>query len=161
MIMTSPRNRGWLWYLLIVGGLAVVAVTILIAFNVGQQLKWDDVQAARRAWQQHGPRSYRLAYTSSVAESGQPKVVDHFVIHVRDGKTSAATRNGKEVPSEELDRYGMERLFDLVEANLREDAEARVFTRAKFDDDDGHLVWYVRSPRGKARLEITVESLGR
>jgi hypothetical protein len=157
VMTTSPRNRGWLWYILIVAGLAVIAVTILIVFNLRQQLTLEDVRAARHLWQQKGPRSYRLVYT--VNESDRPREGDYLAIQVRDGKTISATRNGKEEPPAQLDRYGMESLFDLMEENLRQDAQSRVFTRGKFDAADGHVLWYVRSPRGKSRLEISVEAL--
>ncbi len=63
-IMNAPRrNRGWIWYFVILGVLTVAAVGVLVTFNVQQQLKPEQVEAARRLWEAKGPPDYDMTYT--------------------------------------------------------------------------------------------------
>src|SRR5262249_60798210 len=105
--MTSRQNRGWLWFFLVLLLLAAVAASSLVVYNLGQQLRPEDVQDARRRWQAKGPRDYRLVYT--VKTDDQP--VDHYAVRVQGGKVTQATVNGKPLPAEELAGADMEGLF--------------------------------------------------
>jgi hypothetical protein len=154
--MTSRHNRGWLWYFLVLLLLAAVAASSLIVYNLGQQLSPEQLDSARRRWQAHGPRDYRLAYT--IKRDDQP--VDHYAVRVHAGKVVLATVNGKPVPAAERERVDMEGLFRLMDEHLRlreQAGQPKTFLRAHFDAVDGHVRSYVRAPRGQARLEITVE----
>jgi hypothetical protein len=160
--MTSAkRNLGWLWYLLTLALLAIVAIAWLIFYNMGQQLKPEQLAAARLLWQQNGPSDYRLVYTVKRGLSEEP---DHYVVTVRGGKAVSAVYNNRlREPEERLRHYGMPALFNFIEDDMRLDAQpgqARTYSRAIFDAGDGHLRWYVRRIMGsKQRQEITVESL--
>jgi hypothetical protein len=152
-------NRGWLWYFVLIALLAAAGVTWLIVFNRGQQLRRETLEAARQRWQQSGPANYRLVYTMK-KDNQTP---DHYVLRVRGGVAERGTLNGKPLPAEALDKLDMNGLFDLIEAHLRDKeqpGQERTFLRAQFDDADGHLTWYLRTPPGGPRLEITVEPLG-
>ena len=63
-----------------------------------------------------------------------------------DGKVSVLV-NGQ--PDSRHHWYGMDRLFDYIEADLERDkkGQRRNFTRAIFDPVDGALRWYVRFDR--------------
>jgi hypothetical protein len=151
-------NRGWLWLFVLIALLAAAGVTWLIVFNRGQQLRRETLEAARQRWQQHGPRDYRLVYT--MKKDSQPP--DHYVIRVRDGVPERGTLNGKPLPAEALDKLDVKGLFELVDAQLREKEQPgneRTFLRAQFDADYGHLTWYLRTPPGGPRLEMSVETL--
>ena len=155
---TDRRNRGWLWFFLILAALAAVAVSALMRYNLGQQLRLEDVREARARWQANGPRDYRLTYTMKKNNES----VDRYAVHVRGGKIELATVNGKPIPAERLAQADMDGLFSLIGEHLRLRAQPdqpRTFLRARFDGADGHVRSYVRAPRGQDRLEITIESL--
>ncbi len=156
----GKRNRGWLWYFLILAGLTVLAVVFLIWYNLSQQLRPEELAAARQRWQAKGLRDYRLTYTIKRGEGA----ADSVVVVVRGGKTVSAAVNGRPEPAERLHFYGMDRLFDDIERFLDMDkapGKRRTYARARFADADGHLEWYVRRVmEGRERLEITVESFG-
>jgi len=154
--MTSRQNRGWLWFFLVLLLLAAVAASSLVVYNLGQQLRPEDLKAARRRWESKGPRDYRLAYT--VKTDDQP--VDHYAVHVHGGKVTQATVNGKPLPAQQLADAAMEGLFRLMDEHLRlkeQPGQPKTFLRAHFDAVDGHVRSYVRAPRGQPRVEITVE----
>jgi Family of unknown function (DUF6174) len=154
--MTPPRqNRGWIWYFVILGLLTAVAVGVLLTFNLQQQLKADQVEAARRLWDAKGPANYDMSYTQKGSAPGK------FRVQVRNKKPISVIRDGQPL-EERLYRYSdMPALFGFIEDSLRRDAEPgkpRTFTVATFDPDDGHLIHYVRRVMGGTeRIEITVE----
>ncbi len=175
----APRpNRGWLWYFSIVFLLTVIATTTLIVFNLRQQLKPEQLAAARQLWKEHGPKDYELRYTTKTGEEGR---VTHYVVVVRGGKVQSLTLNKQQVldratldPKAPLDRqdnrpiadfggYGMEAMFNQIEDFLDKDSkpgQPRVYVRGVFDPQDGHLLRYVRSVMsGRERLEIVVDEL--
>src|SRR5262245_27326063 len=109
-------NRGWLWYFLAVVLLSAVAVIVLIVYNVGQQLRLEDVQAARRLWQEHGLRDYRLVFTLKTNNA----TPDQYVVHVRGGRPEFAACNGKPVPADERGQFTMDGLLDRLERHVRD-----------------------------------------
>jgi hypothetical protein len=143
---------------LILTVLAAVAVSSLVLYNLGQQLRLEELQEARARWQAKGPRDYRLAYT--MKKNDEP--VDRYAVHVRGGKIELATVNGKPVPAGRRAQVDMDGLFGLIEEHLRLRAQPdqpKTFLRAHFDAADGHVRSYVRAPRGQDRLEITMALL--
>jgi hypothetical protein len=154
--MNRPRqNRGWIWYFVVLGLLTAVAVGVLLTFNLQQQLKPEQVEAARRLWDAKGPANYDMVYTQKGNAPGK------FRVQVRNKKPISVIRDGQPL-EERLYRYSdMPALFGFIEDSLRTDAEPgkpRTFTVAMFDPDDGHLIHYVRRVMGGTeRIEITVE----
>jgi hypothetical protein len=154
--MNPPRrNRGWIWYFVVLGLLTAVAVGVLLTFNLQQQLKPEQVEAARRLWDAKGPANYDMTYTQKGSAPGT------FRVEVRNRKPTSVIRDGQ-LLEERLYRYSdMPALFGFIEDSLRNDAEpgkARTFTVATFDPNDGHLIHYIRRVMGgKERIEITVE----
>jgi hypothetical protein len=153
--MNPPRrSRTWIWYFVILAILAVLAVTIMIRYNQGQQLTREQVDQARALWQHKGPKDYDLDYT----EAGT--VTDRYRVQVRDGKVVSALRDGKPLEERLYIFHDMPALFDALDGFLQEDARPgspRVYMVATFDSTDGHLLKLVRRVMGTdQRLEINV-----
>jgi hypothetical protein len=155
-----PRNRGWIWFFLILAGLTVAAIVTLVVYNLGQQLKPEQLAEARKLWVENGLKSYQLSYT---VKRGVEQEADHYLVRVRDGKVISASVNGHAEPAGRLHHYGMLRLYDFIDRFLKLDAEPgkpRTYTRALFDANTGGLRWFVRRVMGgHERLEIVVDSL--
>lgn len=156
---TTKKNRRWLWYFVVVFALAIAATVILAVFNWQQQLRPEQLEAARKQWKEKGPRDYTMIYT--IRRAGDD-VTDRFEVKVRGGSAVKATHNGQPIPEDRLGYYRMERLFDYIERFMEMDAKKdakRSYVRAIFDEPKtGGLRWYVRSVMGtRERAEITVE----
>lgn len=162
--MSTPAagrtNRGWIWYFVILAFLTVLATTILVVYNLNQQLKPEQLEKAWQVWKEQGPHSYHLVYTIKINE---PSSTDHYDVKVKDTAVIQAAVNGQQEPANRLHYYGMEKLFGYIDSNLERDqkkGQPRTYTRALFDPDHGGLRSYVRRVMGsKERVEITVEKL--
>jgi hypothetical protein len=154
--MNPPRrNRGWIWYFVVLVFLTAAAVGILVTFNLRQQLKAEQVEAARRLWEAKGPANYDMVYTQKGNAPGT------FRVQVRNKKPISVIRDGQPLEAR-LYRYSdMPALFGFIEDSLKNDAQPGkpgTYTIATFDPDDGHLIHYVRRAMGGTeRIEITVE----
>jgi hypothetical protein len=146
------RGRGWIWFFAVLGILAVLAITIPIVYNLRQQLKLEDLEAARALWQQKRPSDYDLTYTKRGSVTGT------FVVRVRAGQVVDVTMDGQPVEERLYRSLDMTALLEDLEEFLRLDARPgspRAFNQAVFDPADGHLIRYVRSvTRPRQRLEI-------
>lgn len=155
----QTRNRGWIWYFVVLVILGGVTTTALILFNLSQQLKPEELAKARRLWSTKGMHSYRLIYTVKNGEA----TPEMFVAHVRHGKTEFATMNGQKLPDRLLVYRNMDALLDDVERFLsvdRQEGKPRTYLHAVFDTKDGHLVKFVRRVMGsRERVEINVQEL--
>jgi hypothetical protein len=160
--MPAQQSYSWVWYFVVLGVLTVAACTILVWYNLRQQLKKEDLQAARAQWQQNRPSDYDLTYTKRGSASGT------FFVKVRNGKVVDVTLDGREITQNDkpLDpsrypRYDMTALMDDIETFLEEDAEPgrpKIYSVATFDPTDGHLIRYVRRVMGTSeRIEINVQ----
>lgn len=154
----ARKNRRWIWFFVVVFAMAVVATVVLIVFNLQQQLKPEQLAAARAMWKEKGPANYRMTYTQKLNQEPE----DHYVVKVRGGTVVESFFNGSAEPPERWPYRSMEALFDFVEKFMRDDAQPsrpKVFVRAIFDDKKtGALRWYVRSVMGERhRVEITIE----
>src|SRR4029077_9572557 len=107
------RNRGWIWFFVILGCLTIVAITVQVWFNAQQQLTPELLGQARRSWNERGPHDYDLEYQFKKDDS-----TDKYQVEVRGGKVVLATRNGQ-VEEERLYRYAdMRALFRFIEDYL-------------------------------------------
>jgi hypothetical protein len=161
MTPTLPRkNRRWIWVFVVFFTMAILAVVILIAYNLSQQLKPEDFTAARKLWNEKGPRSYTMAYTIRRNDSED---LDRYVVKVHNGRVVSSIYNDRpEEPSKYVYR-DMDALFDDIERFMKQDSEPgkpRAYVRAIFDEKTGGLRWYVHRVMGtRNRAEITVDSL--
>jgi hypothetical protein len=156
----KKRSNAWIWYFIVLAVLTVMAAGALIAFNLGQQLRPEQLEAARRLWERNGPANYNLDYQ---VRRGDCECTDEITVQVRQGKVIAVTDNGLPLERDKFRYYGMPALFDDIERFLEEDGKPnkpRTFARARFDPQDGHLLEYVRRVMGARpiqRVEIHVE----
>jgi hypothetical protein len=156
----KKRNNAWIWYFVLLAVLTVLASGVLVAYNLGQQLKPEQLEAARKLWEMKGPASYLLAFTKRLGDSNEPEEV---VVRVRNRKVESVTLNGRPLEERLKGYYDMPALFDQIEENLEKDAKPgarRTYVRAHFDSNDGHLKGYVRRVMGSRpieRVEIHVE----
>jgi hypothetical protein len=162
-------NRGWLWYFVILAVLTVLATTILVVFNLGQQLKPEQLAAAQKLWEENRPADYVLTYTKKGNASGT------FIVTVRHGRVVSVIMREEVVKDNEIQvveqplerrlyrNYDMVGLFNDIERFLELDAKkgsSRTYLRAKFDPKNGQLRWFVRSVMGtRDRVEIEVEPI--
>lgn len=152
--MNAARtNRGWIYFFATLGVLAVIFITVLVRFNLSQQLTPEKLDAARRLWAEKGPASYDMEY----AEQGS--IAGKYEVRVRNRKVVYAEPDDRPLQQKRA-YYGMDALFGYIAQFLKEDSQPgrpRPFTVATFDAQDGHVIHYVRAVRGtRERLEITV-----
>jgi hypothetical protein len=154
--MPARSNRGWVVFFVVLATLAAAGVALNWSFNVRQQLKRENLEAARALWEKHRPANYDLEYTKQRGDSPS----ETFVVKVRGGKVVSAELDGRELERRLFAAHDMRGLFDDIERFLEMDSKPdspRVFATAVFDATDGHLVHYVRSVSAtRQRVEITV-----
>ena len=158
------KGRSWLWYAIGIAFVAVVLLTWLALFvqqqlQPDQQLKVEQVQAARKLWEAKGSKDYRLLYT---VQRGGQQSKDLFFVDVRGGKVQNVVLNGTEqLPEEQFNYHSMPGLFNDIEIFLKRDAmpdSHQTFCRGYFDRDDGHLLLFIRRVSNSTeRVEIKVE----
>jgi hypothetical protein len=164
----AATRRRWAGFFVLLGLLAGVAVAIPVWFNLRQQLRPEQLTAARERWRLHGPRDYDLEFTVRFDREPQP---ERYLVRVRAGRVTLAACDGQVVrldpalgPAAGLAArafsgggvdYRVEGIFDRIEQALREESESarRNYTIATFDPEDGHPRRFVRRLRGTDRRE--------
>lgn len=154
-----PRHSGWIWYFVIVGVLTLLATATLTVFNLRLQLTQAEWSAMRELWRARGPADYDLRYTVKRNDETDGTEYD---VQVRGGKVVRAWEDGVEVAAEKLSEFGMEALFQVMKKNLDHDLQPgapRVYARARFDDETGAVLSYVRRVmKSRERYEVSVKS---
>jgi hypothetical protein len=166
-VNNKRRTLNWIWFFAVLGFLAVAAVGINAVYNVQLQLTPLSLEQARQLWEKNGPRDYDLEYAKTLGTGPESVSTETLVVKVRNGKTVAVEGNVfiDEGRNKELfySRYGMDALFDDLDAFLKADARPgspRAFNRARFAPGDGHLLDYVRSVSATGqRIHIEVKHL--
>src|SRR5947209_7738541 len=90
-LISKRTSRSWVWFFAVLAVLAVLAVGTLIAYNAGQQLKPEQLAAARALWKEKGPADYNLEYSIQKQESE----LEHWAVEVRGGKVVAVALNDR------------------------------------------------------------------
>ncbi len=158
--VTRPRRtRGWIWFFLALVVLSVVAVTTIVVYRWNQILTPQRLEAARKLWQERGPKDYEFRYKKRIGRGAKPS---EFDVMVRGGKVQSVTLDRNiQLPKRQLESYSMEALFDDIEKLLEMDSkpnQPRPTTMAQFDPTDGHLLNYVRGGMGtQEQVSILVE----
>src|SRR4051794_15941537 len=105
--MTEPRrSRGWVWYFVVLAVLTTVSATVLIVYNLRQQLQPDELAAARARWREKAPRDYDLVYSKQGGVNGT------YAVEVRAGKVRKVTEDGRPLEARLFAYYGMDGLFE-------------------------------------------------
>jgi hypothetical protein len=169
--MSAPSRR-WVVFFVVLGLLGIAAMVIPIVYNLGQQLRPEQLAAARERWRRNAPADYDLKLLVHTTHEGR-ETEDEYLLAVRGGHPRALGSNREllyidpsaavllgpgplALPPEDPRRYGVEALFGQMEEALRHDEASggRNYVTAKFDPDDGHPQRYVRRVRGtKERVE--------
>jgi hypothetical protein len=150
-------------FFLVLVVLAVVAAAVPVIVNLRQQLRPEQLDEARRSWQEHGPADYNLEYT--VLRDRDPTPERYFVM-VRGRRVVFVLGDGQVL---HLDRslgeamglpalalagegagHGIEAIFARMDELLREDEQSgrRNYAMAIFDPKDGHPRRFVHRVRG-------------
>lgn len=153
----NRTNRTYLWFLGLLALLTVSAVTILIVFNVKQQLTRQKLDEAFALWKEKKPASYDMVFTKQVKEP------EEFEVKVRAGAVVSVKMNGRPLDERQLIYYSMDALFDYVSQFLEIDSDPnapRTYVVASFDKNDGHLIRYIRSvSANRQRVELHIKKL--
>src|SRR5688572_15010149 len=109
--MPPAKNpHGWKWFFLILGLLSLSATVSLICYNLWQQLTPEQFDAARKRWNQHGPKSYHLSFKESFTSADGQTASNEYAVTVRNGKVVDVVVNG--IPkTERLDYHDMKGIF--------------------------------------------------
>jgi hypothetical protein len=146
------RNRGWIWFFVVLGILAAAAVTINVLYSARQRLTMDQLRAAEDRWDQGGPRDYDLVIDKTIgsATPGGDKTRDRITVEVRGGKSRKGTINGQPLDERLLGQYDMTGWLSFVEEFVRQSEKPdapRTFLSADFDPQTGALLRFRRSVR--------------
>jgi hypothetical protein len=147
--------------------MGTAALVIPIVYNLRQQLRPEQLAAARERWRQNGASDYDLAF--EVRYDTDPRPEEHAV-EVRGGQVVSWVVNGEKlVPApdgtrpppgtsaggdallEVWKRPDVEGLFNMMQKWLDEDAASdsrRNFATANFDARDGHPLHYIHRVAG-------------
>lgn len=161
----KSRSRRWLWFFVVVGVVSAAAVTLLALYIRNQlgpanQLTLDQLRAARKVWDEKGPKDYQMLYK---VRRGGDSNVDTFYVEVRGGQVISVLFNSTEhqKPDQYL-HHSMPALFNFIERFLKLDAQPnspQSYRRGYFDSDDGHLLKFERQViGGPERVQIWVET---
>lgn len=154
------RNRGWIWFFVVLGVLATAAVAINWMYNSRQQLTPEKLKAAMDLWAKNGPADYDLVLEKAIssAASDGTAIRDQIEVKVRDKKVVAAMLNGTPLERRLWDDYDMAGWLDFVERFLLIDTKTgapRTFRVAVFDPETGALRRFTRRVSGtRERQEI-------
>jgi hypothetical protein len=160
-------SRAWVGFFVLLGGLAAAAVVVPIFYNVRQQLRPEQLAAARRLWAERGPADYDLTYRVTSDREAAP---ENHVVLVRGGQVVFASCEGVIVylspalaaaaglPAGALgggEGVAVPAVFDRIAGFLREQEESahRNFIVAVFDPADGCPRRFVRRVRGTSTRE--------
>lgn len=169
---SAPRQRWrYLAFFGLLACLAVAGVTLPIVYNLGQQLKPEQLEQARARWRDNGPADYDLTYSVAYDRS---RLAERHLVLVRGGKVAFASCEGEVVSlspalsamvglplggTGEGRARDVPALFAHIEAMLKEEEAAgrRNFLVAVFDPREGYPRRFIRRVRGtKTREEWDV-----
>jgi hypothetical protein len=170
------RSRRWIGFFAVLAVLGVAAAVVPLLYNRSIQLNPEQLAEARRRWQDHVPPNYDLEYLITTTR-GQEKEDRIYLLQVRGGRVVVVVDSGEmvyldpslavaagsavlAVSSDNPRQYGVEALFEQIEAVLRQDETTgrRNYTTAQFDPADGHPSHFRRSVSGtKEAVEWNVK----
>ncbi len=163
--VSRPKSRAWVGYVTVLLLLSAVAATAPIVYNLRQQLRPDELEAARQRWREHGPSDYDLTFAIRFDRERLPQ--RHMVI-VRGGKVVLAAGEGEiqtlspalqatvGLPAGGLCKergQDVPAIFAHIEDLLDEPNASRNFLVVAFDPKDGHPRRIVRRVRRSSTRE--------
>ena len=166
-VASSRRGRHWIVFFVVLAGLVGAAMTLPIVYNLGQQLRPDDLERARRRWRANGPTDYDLTFAVTYDRERQG---ERHIVLVRGGKVAFASCEGEVMalgpalaaaiglPGGGLGEpraWDVPALFDHIEELLAEanTTARRSFLVAVFDPHAGYPRRFIRRIRGTSTRE--------
>jgi Family of unknown function (DUF6174) len=163
----KKKNHAWIGFFafLIVASVGVTA--FMIWYNLSIQLKPEQLEAARKLWQETGPKSYNLVYT----ERHNEEKTNTFAVKVRDGKVDEVLMNGRPLEKTEEQKddpriyHSMDAQFRMIENFMKLDQKPdapRVYVTAIFDEKNGAVLRYIRRVMGttkRVEMHFTLDAV--
>ncbi len=168
-MIAATRRRTWRWvvFFAVLATLAGTGIVLPIVYNLGQQLRPEQLEAARRLWAEHGPADYDLTYAVTY---DRERLAERHIVSVRQGKVVFATCEGELVelapalaaaaglPLGGLGHgqgLGVPGIFDHIEELLRQQSTQgrRNFLVAVFDPHEGYPRRFIYRLRGTRTRE--------
>ncbi len=163
----QTRNARWIVFFVVLVVLAATAIVLPIVYNLGQQLRPADLEAARRRWRDHGPADYDLTFAVTY---DRERLAERHIVLVRGGKVMFASCEGEVtalaaplaaaagLPAGGLGHGGardVPAIFDHIEALLQQESTAsrHNFLVAVFDPQQGYTRRFIRRVRGTSTRE--------
>lgn len=161
------RSGRWVAFFVVLAILAATGIVLPIVYNLGQQLRPEQLAEAKRLWAAHGPADYDLTYTARYDDERQG---ERHVVLVRGGRVVYASCEGElrsispglallaGGPAAALGgrpARGVPEIFGHIERLLAEvgNSGGRDFLVATFHGDDGHPRRVIRRVRGTRTRE--------
>ena len=162
-VAARRRTHGWIWFFVALVVLALVAVTTIVVYRWNQMLTPERLEAARKLWQERGPKDYEFRYMKRIGRGNRPQ---EFDVVVKGGQVQSVTVDKKaHLPHRQLAYYSMDGLFDDIQRFMDRDSkpnQPRPTTMAQFDPTDGHVISYIHAGMGtQAQVTILVEQFKR
>jgi hypothetical protein len=169
---TTPEppasNYTWIFFFVFLVVASVGVTVLMIWFNLSIQLKREELDAARKLWEQKGPRNYEMVYTKQINNDDRKTL---FAVKVRNGKVEDVLMNGKELEREKerdpRQYHSMDAIFRDIERFMDIDQKKdapKVYVIANFDPDTGAVLRYIRRVMGsteRVELNVKVEPAGK
>lgn len=139
--------------------LAAAAVTLPIAYNLNQQLRSEQLAAAKELWRREGPADYDLTF---MVQYDRERLAERHIVLVRDRRVVWASCEGEVVavspalgaliglPGAANQGAGRDipSIFAHLEALFAEEGSHRNFLVAVFDPKEGWPRRFIRRVRG-------------
>lgn len=173
----SRQTWNWVAFFVVLGILATTGVVLPIIYNLGQQLKPEQLAAARKLWQEKGPRDYDLTYAVTY---DRERLAERHIVLVRNGKVVFASCEGEILVmspamsaavglplggvGQEGDR-DMPAIFAHIEKllNAEQTAGRRNFIVAVFDPHEGYprrFIWRLRGTKTREEWDVRLWRAG-
>lgn len=148
----------------LLAGLVAAGITLPIVYNVGQQLRPEQLAAARQRWAEAGPADYDLTFT---VQYDRERLAERHVVLVRDRRVVWASCEGEIVtvspalgsliglPGAANQGPGRDvpAIFAHLEGLLAEQGADRNFLVAVFDPKEGWPRRFIRRVRRSSTRE--------
>src|SRR5262245_1791034 len=170
------HSRAWVGFFLVLAGLAVTGVVVPIVYNLGQQLRPEQLAAAKDRWGREGSAEYDLTYT---IQYDREREAERHVVVVREGRIVWASCEGEVVQVSPAvgaaagvtagaglsGGRDVAAIFARLEELLAEEGESprRNFLVAVFDPKEGwprRIVWRVRGTSRREEWNLRVWPAG-
>jgi hypothetical protein len=161
-----PPNRAWIGFFAFLLIASIGVTVFMIWFNQSIQLTPDELTAARKLWEEKGPKSYNMVYTEQINDDDKKSI---FFVKVRNQKVEEVLMNGKPLePTKEDGQVHDPRIYHSMDAKFRDverlmDIDQRkgapkVYVIANFDPATGAILRYIRRVMGTTqRIELNVK----